>query len=83
MLFCYRRVLFETLDELNSFIKLNKHLPNIPSAKDIENKGHDLGEMNKMLLKKIEELSLHLIEKDRQINRLENRMNKVENQNKK
>lgn len=74
---------FETLDELNSFIKLNKHLPNIPSAKDIENKGHDLGEMNKMLLEKIEELSLHLIEKDRQINRLENRMNKVENQNKK
>ncbi|WP_199562620.1 hypothetical protein [Pedobacter chinensis] len=60
----------ETLKELESYIKENKHLPEIPSAKEMEENGIELGEMNKLLLKKIEELTLHLIEKDKEITAL-------------
>ncbi|MBO9675434.1 MAG: hypothetical protein J7577_18440 [Sphingobacteriaceae bacterium] len=51
-----------TLQELESYIKANKHLPEMSSAREIETNGVALGEMNKLLLKKIEELTLHLIE---------------------
>ena len=51
-----------SLSELETFIKVNKHLPEIPSAKEVEENGVSLGEMNAKLLKKIEELTLHLIE---------------------
>ena len=54
-----------TLKELESYIKANKHLPEIPSAKEVQANGVELGEMNKLLLKKVEELTLHLIEKDK------------------
>lgn len=55
-----------TLPALESYIKANKHLPEVPSAKELERDGMAIGEMNKLLLKKIEELTLHLIEKDKQ-----------------
>nr|WP_315421953.1 hypothetical protein [uncultured Pedobacter sp.] len=55
------------LNELDAYIKANKHLPDMPSSKDAEANGVELGEMNKLLLKKIEELTLHLIEKDKEI----------------
>ncbi|MEO9803463.1 MAG: hypothetical protein ABJF04_09465 [Reichenbachiella sp.] len=55
-----------TLEETASYIKENHHLPEIPSASEIEANGVNLGEMNMLLLKKIEELTLHLIEKDEQ-----------------
>ena len=59
-----------SLKELKSFIETNKHLPEISSAKDMEANGIQLGEMNMLLLKKIEELPLHEIrlqeENDRQ-----------------
>ncbi|MDQ0638321.1 uncharacterized protein YaiE (UPF0345 family) [Pedobacter sp. W3I1] len=51
-----------TLSGLESYIKSNKHLPEIPSAKEAETNGVELGEMNKLLLKKIEELTLYVIE---------------------
>lgn len=50
------------LSAIEKFVKENKHLPEIPSAKDIEKDGLDLGAMNMALLKKVEELTLHLIE---------------------
>jgi hypothetical protein len=53
------------LPELEKFIQVYKHLPEVPSASDAEKNGIELGEMNKILLKKIEELTLHLIEKDK------------------
>ncbi|MBT2564398.1 hypothetical protein J7E50_06830 [Pedobacter sp. ISL-68] len=56
-----------SLRETEQYIKLNKHLPEIPSAADAAKNGIALGEMNKLLLKKIEELTLHLIEKDKQL----------------
>ncbi|OAN63252.1 hypothetical protein A8B79_15675 [Balneola sp. EhC07] len=53
-----------TLKELEAYIKANKHLPEVPSAKEMEANGITLGEMNMLLLKKIEELTLHLIEQN-------------------
>lgn len=60
----------KTLTELEAYIKANRHLPEVPSAKEFERDGMAVGEMNKMLLKKIEELTLHLIEKEKQYNSL-------------
>jgi hypothetical protein len=51
-----------TLSELEKFILLHKHLPEIPSATEVEDKGVNIGEMNATLLKKIEELTLYVIE---------------------
>ncbi len=51
----------QTLQELEAFIKTNNHLPEIPSAKEAETNGINLGEMNAKLLKKIEELTLYMI----------------------
>lgn len=61
-----------TLPELESFIIKNKHLPEIPSAKEIETTGINLGEMDAKLLQKIEELSLYIIDLQKRINALEN-----------
>jgi len=72
-----------TLKGLESYIKANKHLPDMPTAKEIEANGLELGEMVKMQQKKMEELTLHLIEKDKQIDILLKRMDTLENKNKK
>ena len=50
------------LAELENFIKTYNHLPNIPSAQEVKEKGINLGEMNAKLLEKIEELTLYVIE---------------------
>ncbi|WP_337043891.1 hypothetical protein [Emticicia sp. 17c] len=55
-----------SLDEVEKFTKQNSHLPEIPSAKEIEKEGQDLGEMNRLLLKKVEELTLYMIELKKQ-----------------
>ncbi|MBB5649136.1 hypothetical protein [Pedobacter cryoconitis] len=51
-----------SLTELESFIKTNKHLPEIPSVNTVIKDGINLGDMNAKLLKKIEELTLYVIE---------------------
>lgn len=51
-----------SLSELEQYIKTNKHLPEVPSASEVKENGLSLGEMNAILLKKVEELTLHLIE---------------------
>ncbi|MDZ7847508.1 MAG: hypothetical protein U5L96_12490 [Owenweeksia sp.] len=50
------------IEELEAFIKEHKHLPGVPGAKEVVENGVDLGEMNKILLEKVEELTLHVIE---------------------
>ncbi|PRD44962.1 hypothetical protein [Sphingobacterium haloxyli] len=67
------------LSQVEKYIKENGHLPEIPKAEEVEADGLSLGEMDKLLLKKIEELTLHLIEKDRQVADLERRMQAMEN----
>jgi hypothetical protein len=61
-----------SLSSVESYVKENKHLPEIPSAREIAEQGLNLGEMNLRLLKKIEELTLHMIEMEKKIERLEN-----------
>lgn len=67
-----------TLDDVEEFISKNRHLPNIPSAKEIENGELDLGEMQRLQMEKIEELTLYLIEKDKQIEVLHNKLIELE-----
>nr|WP_315425031.1 hypothetical protein [uncultured Pedobacter sp.] len=55
------------LTEVEKFVKTNKHLPEIPTAKEMIENGVNLGELNIKLLQKVEELTLHLIEKDKSI----------------
>jgi len=52
----------KSLSELEDFIKTNKHLPGIPNAQEVANNGVELGDMQARLLKKIEELTLYIIE---------------------
>ena len=54
-----------TLEEIKTYIDQNKHLPEVPSAAEMEKKGVQLGEMNILLLKKVEELTLYVIEQDK------------------
>ncbi|MBL0743094.1 hypothetical protein [Chryseolinea lacunae] len=56
-----------SLFELNAFIQQNKHLPEVPSAKEMEKNGLDLGDMNLILLKKVEELTLYTIQQQKDI----------------
>jgi hypothetical protein len=58
------------LSELESFVKKNKHLPDVPSAKEVSENGINLGEMNGILLKKVEELTLYIIEQQKEIEKL-------------
>lgn len=55
------------LSDVANFIKENKHLPDIPSAKEVEKRGVDLGENQALLLKKIEELTLYVIDLRKEI----------------
>jgi hypothetical protein len=50
------------LSEVSKYIDDNKHLPNVPSAKELKERGWNVGEMNNKLLEKVEELTLYLID---------------------
>lgn len=59
-----------SLDSLQMYIETEKHLPNVPSAKDYEESGVDIGEMNRVLLEKVEELTLYVLELKQEIEML-------------
>jgi hypothetical protein len=62
------------LNELKTYITTNKHLPNIPSAKEYEERGElDLGELNRKLLEKVEELTLYILQLEERTKALENK----------
>jgi hypothetical protein len=67
-----------SLAEVEEYIKVNRHLPNVPSAKEVEKEGLDVGEMNKRLLQKVEELTLYLIEMNNHNKKLEKRVSELE-----
>jgi hypothetical protein len=69
------------LAEIETYIKENKHLPEVPSAKEMEKNGVQLGEMNMLLLKKVEELTLHLIEMSNRIKNLESENQRLKSDN--
>jgi hypothetical protein len=60
-----------TLEEVESFVKENKHLPEIPSAKDLEGQTYSVGEMDDLLLRKVEELTLYIIDLEKRMKQLE------------
>lgn len=62
------------LHEVEQFVKANKHLPGIPSAAQVEEKGLSMGEMQNKLLQKVEELTLYIIEQDKKIKLLEEKL---------
>ncbi|HEY9262216.1 hypothetical protein [Chitinophaga sp.] len=65
------------LPELEQFIKENKHLPGIPSEKEVIKTGIDLGEINKLYLQKIEELTLYIIDLQKQVDVLKSNTEKL------
>jgi hypothetical protein len=66
-----------SLKNLEAFIKDNHHLPEIYSTAEIEdNNGFEIGEMQTKLLKKIEELTLYIIDQNNRIEQLEKQLKK-------
>ncbi|MFP5471082.1 MAG: hypothetical protein ACLGGV_05765 [Bacteroidia bacterium] len=66
------------ISELENYIKVEKHLPNIPTALEVKESGIDLGEMNRLLVEKIEELTLYLIEQQKQIEQQQKQINELQ-----
>lgn len=65
------------IDQVAAYIKVNKHLPGIPSAKEIEeNHGFDIGATQIKLLEKVEEMMLYIIEQQKQIEKLKQNLKK-------
>ena len=67
-----------SLEEIKNYIDQNKHLPEVPSAKEMEKNGIQLGEMNILLLKKIEELTLYVIEQNKKMEILSEKVKTLE-----
>jgi len=61
---------FLSLDEIEQFVEKNHHLPGVPSALELKKEGMSLKAMNLVLLEKVEELTLHLIEQQKEIENL-------------
>lgn len=56
-----------SLEEIESFTKKNKHLPNVPSADEMAESGLDVAQTSKMFMEKIEELTLYMIELNKEV----------------
>jgi hypothetical protein len=64
------------LKDLEQYILTNKHLPEVPSTADVVKNGVNIAENQTMLLKKIEELTLYVIDQNKKIEALEKQVNK-------
>lgn len=62
------------LYEVEKFYKKNHHLPDVPTQKDIQEKGNNLGQTDVVLLQKIEELTLYMVEQQKRIETLEKKL---------
>ncbi len=56
-----------SLKNLETFIQKEAHLPGVPSAEDVRKNGHEVGEMQRIMLEKIEELTLYVIQQQKEI----------------
>jgi hypothetical protein len=59
--------------ELRNYIAVNKHLPNIPAAADVEKNGIEVGDMQKRMMEKIEELTLYILKLEQEVTALKNK----------
>lgn len=71
---------FLSLSEIEQFIEENHHLPKVPSAEEINTNGLSLKQMNLLLLEKIEELTLHTIAQQKQIDALSKRIETLDHE---
>jgi len=69
----------KSLYQLEDYILQHRHLPNIPSAAEVEQNGLLLGDMQKRMMEKVEELTLYLIELKKENDQLKKRVKKLEN----
>lgn len=69
------------LGQVESYIKENRHLPEVPSEKQMEEDGINLKEMNLLLLKKVEELTLYLIQHEKDIKDYAYKLEALEKEN--
>jgi hypothetical protein len=65
------------LQELEQFVNENLHLPEIPTATNVEENGIELGEMNAKLLKKVEELTLYLFQQEKKMLELQKQIDEL------
>jgi len=70
-----------SLSELESSIAKNNHLPGLPSAAEVEENGLEIGDMQRMLVEKVEELTLYTIEQGKQIEALQQKIARLEKEN--
>lgn len=63
-----------SLSETENYIKEHKRLPNMPSARQVASEGMDLGEVTKLLVEKVEELTLHLIQMEKENQKLKEKV---------
>lgn len=63
-----------SLEALEAFLQENNHLPNSPSAKEMEENGIDLKKMNLLLLQKIEELTIYTLQQQKEIEKLKEKV---------
>lgn len=67
-----------TLQQLESFIREHKHLPDMPSAKEVSEQGIDLGDNQAKLLQKIEELTLYIIDQNKKLEAVQQQLKELE-----
>jgi hypothetical protein len=67
----------KSLEDLKAYIDENKHLPEVPSTEDVLKNGVELKEMNVLLLKKVEELTLHMIEMNERLKKQDEQINSM------
>lgn len=68
-----------SLREVETFINENGHLPEVPAAGTVESEGISLGEMDATLLQKIEELTLYILQQQKEIEQLRKELEEVKN----
>jgi hypothetical protein len=66
-----------SLSEVEAFIKENKHLPDVPSEQEVVEEGINLTEMNVIMMQKIEELTLYIIEQQKEIEKLSKKVEEL------
>lgn len=67
-----------SLNDIEAYIKANKHLPGVPSAKELKKEGMNLGDMHKIQMQKIEELTLYTIQLKKENEALKQKVNKYD-----
>lgn len=66
------------LAEVENYIKTNCHLPEVPTEAEVKEKGVNVGDMNALLLKKVEELTLYIIQQQKEIDELKSEIRNKE-----